>query len=58
MNFLIIVGVILFGIAVFATIYCLYVYSAMLEDIDALHYDSQVNDQSLMVIGSKFDLSN
>lgn len=35
MIYLIIAGVILVGIAVFAIIYCLHVYSAMLEDIDA-----------------------
>ena len=53
MIYLIIVGVILLGVAVSATIYCMYVYSAMLEDIDTLCYDSQVNDQPLMAIGSK-----
>ena len=58
MIYLIIVGVLLFGIALFATIYCTFVFSAMLEDIDTLHYDAQVNHQSMTVIGSKFNLCN
>ena len=42
---LLVVGVIFFVITALVTIYCMFEYSARLNDIEAQNYDSQVNDQ-------------
>ena len=42
---LLVVGVMFFVITAVVTLYCLFAYSARLDDVDDQYFDSQVNEQ-------------
>jgi hypothetical protein len=56
MIYLFFVGVTILVIATVVTIYCLFAYSAMLDDIDVHNFDPQESGQSKMAVGLEIDL--